>query len=1647
MKSSYTLRQRTIAYCMTILLIIHVLFGNVASGIVWAEENKEAKTAAILKVDNDAGVDVNGQVICKDEVTIYYAFDTSYKSDAYTYQYTLEDADTSAKTPMHLAGSSGVLTVRNEDGNGNTVYNLQIEAVDEVGNVIEESKTKASFLLGSHMPDCDLQISNKGISNDAVVVTYSGYRGVEGEVAYRRVEKLNTDGVSLLHEGEITLRESADAFSYELTETYRVADEESRDNVYAVEEGIYRVTFFWKGTDGNVVAGTETSSTFIMDTTAPAVTLTCNDEDSKATDGVSCKLKASDSNYNADGIAIIVRKETSASGVTTERITDTELQNNVEKDVLFTEEGHYTIHAEVKDMANNTTITESVSFVIDRTNPEVLVDAGDEVRGGIYNTKTEPVTLSLKVNDDNLVEHSCKVEVRRGYRPIAVDCEWTGTSQEKTTTLTFDDSFADGVYTVKVSAQDALEQTEEKEFVFTIDNTVLTIENINMTCEDGNPPNVVNKGEQTTYYLKDTAKVSFWVIEKNYRDAEIYVQMQKDGELVHDETIGMNSEREYVERTFEEEGRYSLVASGKDSVGNESDTHKRDFVIDKTAPVLEIIQVVDGVESAVSENQLFSVGDNRVLRFSALEKYHNMDTYQIRIEHRTDLSWFPQVTTLKGSDMTWSNVDGTGEIYFDHSDLFKDEGRYTVTFTGEDLAGNPATSKQVSFYIDATAPTIVQTSVIKNGFYYDGAVCFEYDIYEFNYSDATASVTISRTFDGVTQTTTNNLTLNDWNTSFEYWCRDEGAYTITVVARDWAGNEATQSADSAQEGYTVNFVVDKSNPILSVSGVANQYSTRNQVEVVFESKDRNHDFEQYWINVTRSDIDGEIESFLLKGNTTSVYDVESGWSTNGSDTVGQNEYTSQRKLSFNKEGIYQITVGGKDCAGNTATEKSIIFTIDRTAPIISNVTYSNSKGFLTEKHQSIYSKEAILLEFAVSDAMVGVNDKKIYVTVGNAAEINETTALYPAHKSLGNRYYVYIPTDLMVEEFTGTITIWAQDLLQNESNVQSSNIVYTIAKPYIQMNCDVDYNKWMSKDVTFQTNVTDDTAGLKQIVYKVNGEIVKKVVFVNQTQTYQYNVTASDSASKVTGYSVIVEATNNCGVTQTVKKQVYIDKEKPKVQLSDIKSGMYYKDNQTFTTNVEDVSYKNTKTVYYVTRTLDGKTTAMSLGTFRSKKYEDHCTRKLLREGRYRIYAITTDGAGNKQKSNTLSFVIDKTAPMLSITGVSDGAMSGRAVTIQMECVESFYTTNEVEIKVKKEIDGKTTASEITGFPKNAKKATMSKTFNEDGTYTVTMNAKDRAGNVAQTKTVTFSVDVTEPVIRINGTDNYQLWGEAANIQFVIEESYYTGNQVTITGTRTDIDGIKHHVELPQMMNNGKISNFHQLFEEDGFYEILVTAQDKAGNKDSKGIHFTIDQTKPEIKNIEQYQGGYYQSFQLAESLDDVFRDLTVISYRMLLNGVEYNGTDVIEAEGKYDLYVEVKDELGHTDIKNIEFIVDHTPPKVIFSGVKDEEMVTDSGIISLALTNADDIITGIRVNGIAYSADIREIAYEEYGAYRIEVDCEDLAGNIVTRELYFVYNNLAMIVVIIIVMSILIIGTCLWLVQRAKKEKRKNRYGKSSSI
>ena len=1669
-------RRRIIAYWMIALLVVNLFSGIGMKQYVYAENDIDTVTLTYSTEDENVASGAafgENMLVGSDRIYIKYQFPSGYESGT-VYQYKVEKNGEETENqslpvdPDTTDPVTGIISISN-DGDENVICKVDFFATSEQGSVL--AKSEYTFRLGTANPsysaEASVETATDGViySKDEVKFTYEMDRDTTYTKLYREVLSWNGTGwdeTNPVKPAEAMSLEDKDAFHKKTEESFRLQEGD-------LSEGRYLLKYYLAKEDGSDALPSKEVE-FVFDKTAPVISVDTQEISDVGQRQITYTVTSTENNPESCDIKVHVNRKTVDGDMAPETETYQPADAvNDEKEFVFSEDGIYEVYVTAVDAAGNVAVSNESentsgsvsnteigreSFVVDNSAPVIAFDGVEdgqhykEVKtlNFLYRDLTVTAT-DLNAETTGTTDALYKITVKRDdgvskvFAPIWSE-DASVSSQSKASCVfgnaeTNRELFeSDGTYTVTFEGRDGYgNQSAVKEISFVIDRIepkikLSDLKVLHGTIED-EPIEIQEPAEddttETVYYLKDDGKVSFRIVEKNYGTAKAYVETSFNGGAFVSQNLSMTQTPDIlVKDDYNAEGDYKVRIWAKDAAGNYagkngedgdiSPDYIRHFVIDKTAPLFTI----EGVEG---DNPYCATGAN--LTIVSEEKNPDFSKYKILVE-RTDSTGILHKTEYKGSD-GWE-VDESDSSRYVRTLQLSAEGNYKVTVTGKDKSGNDGKNPQgqtavVSFRVDTTKP-VITLSGIRSGAYYSNSVQLSGSVTELNYADTEAKIEMVRTLGGeVKESKTETLTLNGRISGFSRSYVKEGEYTVTVTAKDGAENEA--------ESKVIRFVIDETAPQLSITGVRNGYMTKDNVSIQLNATDYNHDFSKYKVEVIRSDVNGELD------RKNYVFS-ESQWQKNG--------FTAVKMMTFSEEGKYEVIFDAVDKAGNEAATMKVSFYIDHTAPVISGIVYSDSNGILKEKYHNIYSNRAILVEFNVWDRVTGVNDKKVYVTIGKPGE--KGSQLYIAHKTIGNSYYVYVPTDLSLTEFDNQITIWANDNVNNESNVLSTNLIFNTSKPSIGMNCDVDYTKWTNQDVTFNTTVSDEKSGLKEVVYKINNKTVKKVVFDTLTTSYSYELTAKETASKVTGYTVAIEVTNNCGTSATALRQVYIDKVKPKVSLSGISNGTHYNTNQIFTTDVKDVSYKDTKTTYVVTRTLDGKEYPVSMAVFRSDKQEDSCNRKLIKEGQYKIYAITTDSAGNRSVSNTLRFVIDKTAPKLSIDGVQNGAMSGSAVSVEFGCVESFYATNNVAIKVQRKLDGRTETREINGFPKNAKKTSMTQSFSEDGTYEITIEATDKAGNIATPQTIIFSVDQSKPEIRITGTDNYEQWKEPVNVQFTVEESYYANNNVEIKGTRTDIDGNVTDVALPEFSSVGKVSSLSQMLNQDGIYEFEVVSKDEAGNRGSGKIHFVIDQTNPQINNIEKFDGGYYQSFRLAESLEDIFKDLTVINYRILLNGIEYDGIAPVEEEGKYTLDVEVSDELGHVTSRLVEFIIDHTAPKVIFTGAKDGETVHESGTITMSLTNAEDEITDVRMNGVHYDSDVRSLDYLEYGSYQIEVDCVDKAGNSITRSLYFVYNNPKTDFALYAGMSILAVSTCAWLwIRTRRKEREEKEHDKSNRI
>ncbi|MCP4429611.1 MAG: DUF5011 domain-containing protein, partial [Gammaproteobacteria bacterium] len=275
-------------------------------------------------------------------------------------------------------------------------------------------------------------------------------------------------------------------------------------------------------------------------------------------------------------------------------------------------------------------------------------------------------------------------------------------------------------------------------------------------------------------------------------------------------------------------------------------------------------------------------------------------------------------------------------------------------------------------------------------------------------------------------------------------------------------------------------------------------------------------------------------------------------------------------------------------------------------------------------------------------------------------------------------------------------------------------------------------------------------------------------------------------------------------------------------------------------------------------------------------------------------------------KTRTVNVITaaDTTKPVITLNG---------STPVSIELGDSY---NDAGATASDDIDGDITANITTDSTVNTAQV---------GSYTVTYNVSDAAGNTATAvvRTVNVTPDVTKPVISLSGNN---------------PDSIVTGSPYIDAGA-TAMDNIDGNVS-GNIISSGSVNT-----NTEGTYFISYNVSDSAGNEAvtktrTVNVITAADTTKPVIT----LNGSTPVSIELGDSYNDAGATATDdIDGDITLNIVTENTVDVNQ-EGSYSVVYNVSDAAGNSAITvvrtiNVTSIEDITSPLVTAPG----NIVTDS--------------------------------------------------------------------------------------------------------
>lgn len=515
----------------------------------------------------------------------------------------------------------------------------------------------------------------------------------------------------------------------------------------------------------------------------------------------------------------------------------TDLHTEPQKEITYLYEKELVLNAEknnqndvsvkagYRDNAGHTKEAEQI-YNIDLTKPEIQVSYDlNEPSNGKYYKETRTATVRIRERNFDPSDVEFLITGTDGSLPEISGWESAGFGDDRIHTCTL--AFAqDGDYTFTVKFQDLAGNQADYNRIdeFTIDKTAPVVK---VTYD--------NHRFLNEYYYDDARTATIDILERNFDPNAVHVTVTAMGDALTVPGISSwesSGEHHRATVVFHADGEYTFDITGLDLALNKTEDYAQDhFVIDRTAPEIEI----------------FDIG-----HLSA-----NSGTVRPGIRYQ-DTNFDPEgaVVFMTGYHNGEVKITGTRKrnpkgLEFQLDDFANEQkldDLYTMKASVCDLAGN-SSEKTVVFSVNRfgsvyTFDRATEALVGDRGKYYTNKEQ-ELVVTETNV-DTLEFKEIAMNFNGKLKTlkegTDYRVNLNGNDATWKQYTyhifkenfQEEGTYLLTIYSEDRAKNPS----DNNSKGKKIEFVVDRTEPSLLISGVEDNGQYReNSRKMTFDMED------------------------------------------------------------------------------------------------------------------------------------------------------------------------------------------------------------------------------------------------------------------------------------------------------------------------------------------------------------------------------------------------------------------------------------------------------------------------------------------------------------------------------------------------------------------------------------------------------------------------------------------------------------------------------------------------------------------------------------------------------------------------------------------------------------------------------------------
>jgi hypothetical protein len=556
-------------------------------------------------------------------------------------------------------------------------------------------------------------------------------------------------------------------------------------------------------------------------------------------------------------------------------------------------------------------------------------------------------------------------------------------------------------------------------------------------------------------------------------------------------------------------------------------------------------------------------------------------------------------------------------------------------------------------------------------------------------------------------------------------------------------------------------------------------------------------------------------------------------------------------------------------------------------------------------------------------------------------------------------------TDLTDGEHS--VTVMAID---NATNNASAEVEFIIDAFPPEMNITAPANgTWFAvRDVTVEWNVTDDEGGIAYIWIMIDdGD------FINVTDNTSYEFTGLADGM----HTVTLRSADTAANVGEVSVEFGVDTVPPAVNILDPVNGAFLDSADVL------VSWNAVDTGSGI----DHFEVSVDDGAFVSVELNTSYDVIGLIEGNHTVVVKAFDVAGNNG-TDSVTFTVDLTAPVVEIISPSDGAMFADVnVTVIWNASDALSGLAYIQVS----IDGGDFLTVGTD---------MSHAFTDlaDGNHVVDVKAFDNAGN-SFTATVHFMTDVTAPVIEIiSPAEGAMFRNTSVLASWNVTDATSGVDLVQIRldgGDWTNVSAVATHEYTDLISNN---------------HSFQVRAVDVVGNVGLMSVEFIVDMVAPEVVitfpaadaslsaavitatwTATDPLSGIANISVMVDGGAPVFLDASATSYPMTLPA------------GAHTFAVKAVDGVGNEATATVSFVVDRTAPTVTaHTPLSAANAVSVTSTITVTFNEAMgsvSIVLSPSISGVTtHSGNVYTLTLSSAMAhatnYTVTVTGTDLAGN-----------------------------------------------------